>query len=263
VGNNRIAGNNTSLAVNGMATNGVVIYAATLKNGVNNGSYVHVNDVSDGASGLPAFTSLEATAGFPSLTIANISSGNNYRGNIQIGEVMVFNVALSDAARRNAEVYLKEKWLLLSRGLVNVADGAVLDCGGASQALTSVSGGGTISNGTLTVTEALVPAGDGIGIQRVSNLALKGTLRVNVTADGACDQLVGTGSLSVSGLTLQVADLGLLNRAETYTVAAGFDALTDEFAAHNLPENWHVRYDQASGAVTFYYSPPGTLIKVR
>jgi len=246
--------------VNGMDTNAVLIYAAVLKNGVANGSSVYINGQSDSANGLPAFTSSEGS-GRTEFTLANISPNNGYHGNIQIGEVLVFDTALSDAARRNAEAYLKDKWVMLP-GRVNLADGTVLDCGGAAQAVTSVSGDGTISNGTLTVIEPLSPAGDGIGTQKVSNAALNGALRVNVTSDGACDQLLVSGNLSLAGLTLQIADLDLLNRNQIYTVVSGSGVLSGSFAANNLPANWNIRYDPPTGMAAFYYAAPGTLIKL-
>lgn len=261
VGLNNIATFNASVSVNGMNTNGTLIYTAVLKNGVTGGSYVYVNGRSDSTNGLPAFTSSEGP-GQALFTLGNISPGNAYRSNIQVGEVMVFNSALSDAARRNAEAYLQDKWVGLP-GRASVASGAVLDLNGATQALVSVSGGGTVSNGTLTVTDPLAPAGDGIGVQRVSNVALNGVLRVNVTSDGGCDQLVGTGNLTLTGLTLQVADLGLLNREKTYTVASCTGALTGPFAGTNLPTNWKVRVDADTGTATFYYAAPGSLISVR
>lgn len=261
VGLNNIATSGTSAGVNGMNTNSALIYTAVLKNGVTGGSYVYVNGRSDSTNGLPAFTSSEGT-GQALFTLGNISPGNAYRGNIQIGEVMVFNAALSDAARRNAEAYLQDKWVGLA-GRANVASGAVLDLNGSTQALASVSGAGTVSNGTLTVTEPLSPAGDdALGTLRVSNVALNGTLRVNVTLGGACDLLECAGSLALNGLALRVADLGLLSRARTYTVITCSGPLTGGFASTNLPANWDVRYDP-SGTVTFYYAAPGTLIMVQ
>ena len=258
--NYAIAANGNSVLVNGMNTNAVLIYTASLKNGVASGSYVYINGQSDSTNGLPAFTSTDG-GGLASFTLGNISAGNAYHSNVQIGEVFVFNTALSDTARRNVEAYLRDKWLSLP-GRVSVASGAVLDLNGATQRLASVSGSGTVSNGTLTVTDPLSPAGTGIGTVSASNVALNGTLLVNVTADGACDQLVCSGNLTLSGIRLQIADLGLLNRQKAYTVITGAGTLTGSFASTNLPLNWHVRYDRTSGAVTFYYSPPGTMIRV-
>ena len=112
------------------------------------------------------------------------------------------------------------------------------------------------------MTDPLSPAGTGIGTVNASNVALNGTLLVNVTTGGACDQLVGSGNLTLSGIRLQIADLGLLNRQKAYTVITGAGTLTGSFASTNLPLNWHVRYDRTSGAVTFYYSAPGSVIRV-
>jgi hypothetical protein len=260
VGANNIAGNNNSILVKGMNTNAVLIYTACLKNGVTSGSYVYINGVSDANTGLPAFTSSEVT-GFASLTIGNISPGNGYRGHIQIGEVLVFNAALSETARLNAEAYLREKWLG-APGRVNVANGAVLDLDGVSQTLTSVSGAGTVSNGTLTVTQPLSPAGDSIGTLKVVNMSFNATLLANVALDGSCDQLVGSGNLNLTGLTLQIATTNLLNKAKRYTLVTCSGTLTGELTA-TLPTNWRLYYDRTAGAATvmLVYIPPGTVLR--
>lgn len=257
---NNIAGNNNSILVKGMNTNAVLLYTAVLKNGVTNGSYVYINGVSDANTGLPAFTSSEVS-GLSSLTLGAIAPGS-YRGNIQIGEVLVFNAALSDVARTNAEAYLRDKWTVPFPGRVSVASGAVLDLDGASQTLTGVSGAGTISNGTLTVSEPLSPAGDSIGTLKAANMAFNATLLVNVALDGSCDQLVGSGTLNLSGLTLQIANTGLLNKEKRYTLATCSGTLTGEFTA-TLPTNWKIRYDRTAGAatVTLVYIPPGSVIR--
>ncbi len=255
-----IATSANCVPVKGMDTNAVLIYTASLKNGVANGSHVYINGQSDSANGLPAFTSAEGS-GRASFTLANISANNGYHGNIQIGEVLVFDTA-NDAIRLNAEAYLKDKWVALS-GSVNLASDAVLDCGGVTQTVTTVTGTGTISNGTLTVIEPLSPGGNDIGTQKVSNIALNGTLLVNVTADGLCDRLVGTGNVSLSGLKLRIANPSLLNREKSYTVMTCAGTISGDFDSTNLPANWHVRYDRPAGLVTFYYAAPGTMIRVK
>lgn len=257
-----IATVNDRTPVKGMNTNAVLIYTASLKNGVANGSYVYINGTSDANTGLPAFTSTDS-GGYASLTLGNISSGNGFRGNIQIGEVLVFNTALSDTARINAEAYLKNKWISLP-GRVNIANGAVLDLDGASQTLTSVTGAGTISNGTLTVSEPLSPAGDSIGTLKAANMAFNATLRINVDLDGSCDQLVGSGNLNLTGLTLQIADTNLLNKAKRYTIVNCSGTLTGELTA-SLPTNWRLYYDRTAGAgtATLVYIPPGTMIRFK
>ena len=256
-----IAGAGDRAPVNGMNTSGVLLYTAVLKNGVANGSYVYINGQSDSANGLPAFTSSE-DAGFASLTLANISPGSGYRGNIQIGEVLVFDTVLSDDERVSVESYLRSKWQAVP-GRVELADGAALDLAGGSQTLTSVSGAGTVSNGTLTVTEAFSPDGSGIGTLNVAGASLNGTLRVDVRMDGTCDQLVADGDLALAGLTLQIADIRLLNTHETYTLATCTGALNGPFVANNLPRDWHVRYNLAQGRATAYYAAPGTVLQLR
>ncbi len=276
VGDNNIAGNNNSITVKGMDTNAVLIYTASLKNGVANGSYVYVNGVSDGASGLPAFTSQENTTGNASFTLANISAGNGYRGNIQIGEVLVYDTALSDVTRRNVEAYLRNKWLgasdpiapsLPPNGAVQVATGAVLNLDGGSHTVDSVSGGGTVINGTLAVTGTVAPGGANvIGTLSLACAAtLNGaTLLADVAVDGSHDQLAVSGDLSLNGLTLQVAELGLLNTRQSYTLVTCTGTLTGSLAATNLPENWILQYNRTPGAgsVRLVWAPRGTMIRV-
>jgi fibronectin-binding autotransporter adhesin len=262
VGANNISTSGNMTSANGMNTNAVLLYTAVLRNGALNSSYVYINGQSDTTNGLPAFTSTDS-GGQPSFTLANIAQGGGLRGNIQIGEVLVFNAALSDEARMNAEAYLKDKWVgMPGSGRVNIANSAVLDLAGASQTLTSVTGAGTLSNGTLTVSEPLSPAGDSIGTLKVSDIAFNATLLATVLLDGTCDQLLGTGNLNLSGLTLQIADTGLLNREKRYTLVTCSGTLTGDFTA-SLPKNWKIKYDRTAGAATatLVYIPPGTMIR--
>ena len=217
-----ITTNNACAPVNGMNTNAVLLYAAVLRNGVANGSSVYINGQSDSTNGLPAFTSSEIS-GLASFTLGNISPGNGYRGNVQIGEVLVFDTALSAGTRREVESYLRNKWMggsdtlaavLPTNGAVRVASCTALDLGGLAQTVASVSGDGAVSNGALTVTDLLAPG----GTNRVGVLTLSGspvlmgaTLLADVATDGTGDRLVCTGDLSLEGITLQVANSGLLN----------------------------------------------------
>jgi hypothetical protein len=255
-----------------MNTNAVMVYATVLKNGVANSSYVYINGVSDGNSGLPAFTSQENSPyGRNEITFGNINAGGGYRGNIQIGEVLVFDTALADAARRNVETYLNNKWLgasdpitpfLPTNGVVQVASGAVLNLDSASHTVASISGEGVLSNGSLTATGTISPAGESIGTLKLSNVALSGTLRVNVATDGASDQLASSSNLSLTGLTLQIADTGLLNWLKSYTIVTCSGTLTGELTA-TLPNNWKIKYDRTEGAATatLVYIPIGSMVR--
>jgi autotransporter-associated beta strand protein len=267
---------NAWATVKGMNTSAVLLYTAVLKQGVSNGSYVYINGLSDSTSGLPAFTSSEVL-GHAALTLANISSGNGFRGNVQIGEVLVFDTALGDVTRRDVETSLRNKWLgaseaiqpvLPTNGAIRVASGAALDLGGMSQTLAAVSGEGTVSNGLLTVRDSVAPG----GTNRVGVLTLPGsptlggaTLLADVATDGAGDQLVCTGDLSLEGVALQVARLERLNVRQCYTLAVCSGRLTGSFVSAELPDDWHVRYDRTPGAgsATLYWASHATVFSVR
>lgn len=269
---NNIAGSGNSILVKGMNTNTVMLYTAVLKNGVANSSYVYINGVSDSNSGLPAFTSQEGT-GAPTLTLGKIGPGANYPGNIQLGEVLVYDTALSDSARLTVEAYLRNKWLgaptpsvpiLPANSAVRVASGAILNLGGMEQTVASVSGSGNISNGTLIVTQTLAPGNtNAIGMLTLpgSPIVDGATLLVDVAQNGSGDRLVVAGDVSLSDLFLQIVNPGLLSVWKRYTVITCSGALTGEFLT-NLPENWTIRYDRTAGTVTLYYPNPGTLINL-
>ena len=123
---------------------------------------------------------------------------------------------------------------------------AVFDVNGKSQTLAAIGGSGTISNGgALTVTDEVAP-GDagacGTLTLAATPAALNGVFRVDVTATGESDSLHVQGDLDLSGLSLSVADTGLLNRHERYTLATCTGTLLAPFAAAPLPTRWRVKY---------------------
>jgi len=191
----------------------------------------------------------------------------------------VFSEALSDNARAVLERYLEAKWMgvseapstvsiLPSDGAVRIASGALLDLGGLSQTVASVSGAGVVSDGALTVTEWLVPG----GTNRMGTLTLPGsptligaTLLADVAADGSADRLVCAGDMSLDGVSLQVADTASLNIRKSYTVVTSAGRLTGSFADDNLPEGWRIRYSRAqdSGSATLFWASHATVFSVR
>ena len=126
--------------------------------------------------------------------------------------------------------------------------------------MASVSGEGVVSNGSLIVTGTISPAGESIGTLKLSNVALSGTLRVNVAMDGSRDQLASTGNLSLTGLTLQIADTGLLNKQKSYTLVTCSGSLTGDLTA-TLPKDWKLRYDRTAGTATLVYISSGTMVR--
>jgi hypothetical protein len=113
------------------------------------------------------------------------------------------------------------------------------------------------------VTGTISPAGDDIGTLKVSDVALNGILRVNVDLNGSCDKLASTGTLNLSGLTLQIADTNLMNKANSYTLVTCSGSLTGDLIATNLPKDWKLRYDRTVGAgtVTLLYISSGTMVR--
>jgi hypothetical protein len=80
--------------------------------------------------------------------------------------------------------------------------------------------------------------------------------------DGSSDQLASTGNLSLTGLTLQIADTGLLNKQKSYTLVTCSGTLTGAFTA-TLPKDWKLRYDRTAGAgtVTLVYISSGSMVR--
>ncbi len=155
---------------------------------------------------------------------------------------------------------------LLSSGSAFVSSNAVLDINGKVQSLAGLGGGGTVTNGgALAVAGAVMP-GDtnviGTLTLAASPAALSGALTVDVAANGACDRLHVRGDLDLSGLSLNVADTGLLSKFWTYTVATYTGALSGAFTSANLPLRWNIKYDTAAKRVYLVYNP-GTLLRVQ
>lgn len=158
--------------------------------------------------------------------------------------------------------------LLLPGNTAMASAGALLDVNGKTQTLAVLGGGGTVTNlSALTVTDALAPGDAGVcGTLRLEGMPALGggcVLAVDVTEEGAADRLHVVGDLNLQALSLSVADTGLLNKTNRYTVASCTGALTVPFAsAGGLPPRWIVRYDTTAKTAALVYDF-GTLIKVR
>lgn len=84
---------------------------------------------------------------------------------------------------------------------LDVAEGAVVDLSGGSFEQPAVSGTGTVRNGTLVVTSALIPGGDGtVGtIVLDCDAVVKGSIRLDIG-----DLIEAKGALDLSGAKLEV-----------------------------------------------------------
>ena len=129
---------------------------------------------------------------------------------------------------------------LLADADVNLAAGALLDLNASTQTVRSVTGLGTISNGTLAATAILSPAGDGV----IGTLALSGVRfdpGVQYRADLG-DRLDVTGMLDVTGLLLHINNPASLVRSETYTLIQTTEGITGVLPTPDtqLPSGWKV-----------------------
>jgi len=132
---------------------------------------------------------------------------------------------------------------------------AALDLGGYPVATPELSGaGGTISNGTLSVTLATLLGGDGaVAALAVPATTLSGTLTADVETDGTCDRLNVSGDLALSGVSLSIVNGGNLRSSNVYTLAqcAG-GTVSGTFSSDNLPENWHVEYSADRVQISYF-----------
>ena len=191
-----------------------------------------------------------------------------FRGDI--GEILAYDRKLSLEERVSVETYLNLKWIgsgvtsrLSTNSAVTVATGATLNLNGVDQTLASLSGGGSVINGTVTVSGQTAPGGDGtVGTLALPDgPALSGTLRIDVRPDGTCDRLDVSGDLNVSQLALVIADTGQLNSGSIYTIATCTGTLSGSFTSHNLPQkNWAVRYIRTAGAGKILLAPRNGLV---
>jgi len=156
---------------------------------------------------------------------------------------------------------------LPSTNTVTVASNAVFDMNNKVQTLSEISGSGTVTNNSaLTVTDTIVPGGDGdaFGTMTLTTTpaALAGVFKVNVATNGACGRLHVQGDLDLSELSLSVVDTEQLDKYKWYNIATCTGTLTGTFTTSNLPRLWLIRYKPATGSVYLKYNY-GTVILLR
>jgi len=150
-----------------------------------------------------------------------------YTGSVY--EMLVYDRVLTADERVKVENYLNLKWLqggltdILPTNSLYVAAGATLDLGGTTQTITSLSGSGSIINGTL---------------------ALAGELVVTVNPDGTPTPYTSSVSLDLSKATLRLVNPQYLRGgAQTLVEVTGTATLTGIPTFTNLPGGWRVRLE--------------------
>ncbi|HQL50155.1 MAG TPA: autotransporter-associated beta strand repeat-containing protein [Kiritimatiellia bacterium] len=162
-----------------------------------------------------------------------------FRG--QIGEVLLFDRMLSEQERADIEDYLVNKWTrpggaggLFDGAVFDVAAGATLDLGGARSGIT-VTGSGTLANGTLGAGFIISPAGDdAIGELALSGVTFGAGAEYRLTILGAASDRLLTGG-DLSALTVVPATAAEIT-GTSYVIATG--AITGKPALSGFPEKF-------------------------
>jgi autotransporter-associated beta strand protein len=150
--------------------------------------------------------------------------------------------------------------------VVTVSSGAVLDLGAKTQILSGLSGGGLVTNGTLSVGGTVAPGGTNVigTLTLAAATTLNGTLLVDTALGGTNDLLKVQGSLNLTGSSLQIQDVNQLKSGTSYVIATCTPGgLTGRFASANFAAGtrWHVVYDNVKGEVRLEIFG-GTLLRI-
>jgi hypothetical protein len=117
----------------------------------------------------------------------------------------------------------KNSGKLADASTLELAADGLLDLGTTAQTLAGVTGIGTISNGALTVTGWISPAGtNAVGtLTAKANTTLTGTLVVDIATNRTsnCDRLVVEGQLTLTAATLEIRNPEALSTLMVYTLA--------------------------------------------
>jgi fibronectin-binding autotransporter adhesin len=159
------------------------------------------------------------------------SAGRCLPGNI--GEVLVYNTALTTAERQAVEAYLMYKWLgitapgfgqgsLPATTALEIAGGATLDLNGQNQTIASLAdyggSGGTVAN-TATGKPVTLTIGTASGSTTFSGVIADGTSAISLVKTGDSTQVL-TGSNSYSGATsVQGGTLAITGGGKLYANA--------------------------------------------
>ena len=133
---------------------------------------------------------------------------------------------------------------------VTVGSDGTLDLGGHSQTIKRLSGCGTVSNGTLTVTGEINPGMNAAtpGVLTFADVALSGPLVLDASAAGLDGISVVSGEFDLSGLALNVSNFQALPTGK-YTLVSSVDGLTGDFSSvPTIPRKWKLR--RTSTAIT-------------
>jgi hypothetical protein len=209
--------------------------------------------------------------------------GDRYGGQ-RLAEFLVYDHVITEQERLDLEAYLNQKWFRVQTagyerpvthtGVI-LHEGAALTMDGGEQSVTTLSGAGAVSNGTLVVTERLSP---GIAAGACATLAVDG----NLTLGAGVECVIDVDALNADAITVS----GGLSLAGTGTVAVrssvpanvllgigsipvfAFDVLDgaqhlSAWSVTGVPPGYSARLLVEGQTVRLAFAADGTLILVR
>ena len=225
-----------------------------------------VNGTTTGLSGGYQLLDLTTTASVTASNLANDRSIGGRQGGQRIGEMIVFNTALTNAQRVAVDQYLDAKWFgvgpLPSTTPVTLAPGATLDLGGLNQtigALADVNG----SSGTVTNSggyASMLTVGNDNSTATFSGVIASGTSPTGLGKVGSGVFTLPTaqpytGVTQISGGTLQLGNGGTTGSIDS---TSGVVA-TGGILAFNRSDSSLTFAPPISGAGGVWFSGPGML----
>ncbi len=244
----RLAQYNNDLDGNGPAFTGselASLYGGKLDKSTGHHLYYNDAQIASNANTTALSSSNSGTLGRVYIQQGQSFPNNYFNGDI--GEILVYNAALSDADRQAVDAYLNGKWALGISGMgaggnnllpvitaLTVADLSTLDLGGVNQQLASLTGSGTVTNSgprdsTLTLNiDAATPTANFSG-----TLTGASANRINLVKTGLGTQVLSgpnsyTGATTVTAGTLALGATGSIADSSGVNLAAA--ALLDTSA---------------------------------
>lgn len=161
-----------------------------------------------------------------------------------IAEILVYDRKLPDLERKAIEQKLLRKWVfnqdmdasLPDRLSVAVQSGATLDLFNREIQISTLSGGGTITNGTLVVTDTIRPNGT---LHFIDSPGLNGTLSLDFTDESLERAIAVDGTLDLSQLTLQVT-LPTNASGKSKTLITAQKGISGTFKEIAIPSPWRI-----------------------
>jgi len=191
----------------------------------------------------------------------------------QIGEVMLFDVTLTDDQRTAIENYLLAKWKNgmqvrredyfssadpLPGGTVELAGGTLDLSGQTTTSLTVIGEDGVVRNGTLAAGSVLSPGGDDdVGVLSLVNVSLAGAEYRLSFAGLQADLITSTGTLNISGLSITALSEPAGPR---YPIIHAEGGLTGTPSLSGLPQKWSLKKTDTD---LYLVRPTGTLFTLK